>query len=117
MALFITTLCIALTSASCAKPKDGSPGLQGATGAVGPQGPSGAAAAETTVQFCPNAGPTAYPNTFPEYGLCINGNIFAVYYDGKNAWLAEIVPGYYASTSTSAPCNFTVSANCQVQEQ
>lgn len=66
----------------------------------------------STVQFCP--GYTSYPSSFPEFGLCVNSAIFAVYWDGRNAWLAETVPGYYESTSTSAPCNFTVKTNCVI---
>jgi hypothetical protein len=64
----------------------------------------------TPVQFC-SGYTTIYPSSFPEFGFLINGSIYAVYWDGKNAWLAQVVPGYYASTSTSAPCNFTVNSN------
>lgn len=72
----------------------------------------------TTVSFCSSSGNnvvTNYPVTFPEYGICIDSILYAVYWDGKSAWLAEIVPGYYASTSTSAPCNFTVLADCKLK--
>jgi len=96
----------------------GSPGLNGLPGPTGPVGPQGVpgvpGTVTTTVQFCPNAS-GAYPSSFPEYGLCINNSLYAVYWDGKNAWLAEVYPGYYASTSTSAPCDFTVLTNCEVQ--
>ena len=124
--LFLLVAIFVVLTASCAKPQNGSNGAAGASGApgqsiVGPAGPTGASGSPGTqvimVQFCSNAGPTAYPSTFPEYAECINGNLYAVYWDGRNAWLAEVVPGYYASTSTSAPCNFTVYANCQVVEQ
>jgi len=82
--------------------------------AVGPTGPQGASGASiSTLEFCPGY-VTTYPSTFPEYGICIDNNIYAVFYDGKNAWLAEIVPGDYISTSTSAPCSFTVKENCVV---
>jgi hypothetical protein len=68
------------------------------------------------VQFCTGY-TTTYPSVFPEFGFCINSQIYAVYWDGKNAWEGEIVPGYYDSTSTSAPCDFTVSAGCEVTDQ
>lgn len=98
----------------------GAPGQKGDTGDVGPtgpQGPQGVAGAPgtvvTQVQFCPGY-VTIYPSTFPEFGLCISSHLYAVYWDKKNAWLAEVVPGYYASTSTSAPCNFHVASSCEV---
>lgn len=66
-------------------------------------------------QFCKNY--TAnYPSVFPEFGLLINGSLYAVYWDGKNAWLSVIPPGYYASTSTSAPCDFTVNTNGSITD-
>lgn len=65
------------------------------------------------VQFCSNYN-TTYPTSFPEFGICLNNLLYGVYWDGHNAWLAEIVPGYYLSTSTSAPCNFHVLTNCGV---
>lgn len=67
----------------------------------------------TMVQFCSNYS-TSYPTSFPEFGLCLNNLLYGVYWDGHNAWLAQIVPGYYLSTSTSAPCNFHVLPNCGV---
>lgn len=84
---------------------NGAPGQQGQQGLPG--------TATTAVQFCPGY-TTTYPSSFPEFGFCSQGSIYAVYWDGHNAWLAEVVPGYYASTSTSAPCNFHVAANCVV---
>lgn len=68
----------------------------------------------TMVQFCSNYSGTTYPTSFPEFGLCLNNLLYGVYWDGHNSWLAEIVPGYYLSTSTSAPCNFHVLPNCGV---
>lgn len=88
-------------------------------GQVGAVGATGAPGVDTTpiemVQFC-SGYTTSYPATFPEYGACVAGMLFAVYWDGRNAWLSEVVPGYYASTSTSAPCNFTVGDNCAVSQ-
>lgn len=96
---------------------NGSPGLQGDKGDTGAPGATGQAGTSiTSVQFCPNFH-LSYPSTFPEIGFCFNGDLYAVYWDkaNLNAWLTEIPPGYYASTSTSAPCNFTVLTGCSVQ--
>lgn len=96
---------------------NGSPGIEGDKGDIGAPGATGQAGTSiTAVQFCPNAH-LVYPTSFPEIGFCFNGDLYAVYWDraNLNAWLTEIPPGYYASTSTSAPCNFTVIANCGVR--
>ena len=103
---------------------DGTNGFNGAPGEVGPQGPQGPggvngtngtsgvnATPVTIVTFCPGYTPTRYP----EIGVCINSRIYATFWDGHQAWLAEVVPGSYRSTSTGAPCNFTILANCQVR--
>lgn len=127
-----TILLIALMLSSCAKPKDGANGVSitGPTGASGAQGPAGAtglsgaagtpgvngtdATPVTMIKFCANA-TTVYPSSFPEYGFCIGGHLYATYWDGHNAWTAEVVPGHYVSTSTNAACSFTVLTNCAVQ--
>ena len=84
-------------------------------GSIGPQGNPGMDATPTTViQFCSKQDDTIYPSNFPEQGLCINHNLYGVYWDGKNAWLAEIVPGSYLSTATGLGCTFTVSKDCVV---
>jgi|SRR5581483_6447705 len=89
-------------------------GSVGQTGAQGNQGRDGTDATPVSaVQFCAGY-TTTYPSSFPEFGLCLGSDLYAVYWDGRNAWLSEVVPGYYASTSTSAPCDFTVKANCQI---
>lgn len=94
---------------------NGTDGLNGTNGTNGSNGTNGTNATPiTTVQFCPNYTGT-YPSDFPEFGICIAGNTYAVYWDGRNAWLAQVYPGAYSSTSSSAPCNFTMLANCQVQ--
>lgn len=87
---------------------DGSNGIQGQPGSPG--------TIVTSVQFCASYA-ASYPNAFPETAICLNENLYAVYWDSRNAWFALIPPGYYSSTSTSAPCRFIVTANCQVTQQ
>ena len=97
---------------------DGSKGDTGNTGEVGPQGIQGVQGTPGTsvsvVLFCSNK-TTSYPSSFPEYGLCINNRLYGVFWDNKNSWLAEIPPGTYRSTSTSAACDFQVKPNCIIQ--
>jgi len=81
-------------------------------GTQGPQGATGNANI-TTVQFCQNY---TSNSSYPEYGFCINGNLYATFWDGKNAWTALITPGYYMSTATNASCNFTVGPNCLITD-
>jgi hypothetical protein len=85
--------------------------LNGNNGENGQAGTPGTVV--TPIQFCTGY-TTTYPSSFPEFGVCINNLIYAVYWDGSNAWLAQIVPGYYASTSTNAACDFTVAENCTI---
>lgn len=68
----------------------------------------------TMVQLCTSY-TTTYPNSFPEYAFCINGSLFATYWNGSQAFTAKIVPGEYASTSPDA-CSFNVLANCIVED-
>ena len=86
-------------------------GCQNGTSALVVNGRNGSDGAPgtvvTPVQFCPGY-ITAYPTTFPEFGFTIGHSLFGVYWDQHNAWLALIPPGHFMSTSTSAPCNFTV---------
>lgn len=90
-------------------------GSPGSSGTIGPQGVPGLPGTTITgVQFCPGQGPTTYGH-FPEFGLCISGTIFGVYFDNQNAFLAQIVPGTYISTSTGLACTFTVLPNCIIQ--
>lgn len=94
----------------------GDQGIPGPQGSPGPTGEPGQDATPVTVvQLCPSYGPTQYPSSFPEQALCISGNLYGVYWDGSNAFLAEIVPGVYASTSPDG-CTLTVDANCQVTQ-
>lgn len=91
---------------------NGAPGRVGATGAQGVQGTPGTSV--TAVQFC-SAYVPSYASSFPEVGFCLNNTLYGVYWDGRNAWLSSLPPGGYYSTSTGAPCNFTIGANCTIQ--
>lgn len=89
---------------------NGTNGTDGAVGQKGDTGPAGQNATPVTmVKLCPEAG--SYPSTFPEYAFDFAGTLYATYWDGHNAWTSELYPGSYSSTSTSAPCNFTVNAD------
>lgn len=101
------------TGATGATGSTGQTGNTGQTGSVGPQGAS--ATPITVVQVCPNLGVTTYASNFPEQALCLGGSLYGVYWTGSQAFLADIVPGAYSSTSPQG-CNFTVSANCVVTE-
>ena len=90
--------------------KDGTNGKDGANGQDGKDGTS-----IEMIKFCPQE--TQYPTSFPEYGFCIEGKLYATYYDKHNAWTSEIPPGLYMSTSTNAPCNFIVHDNCKITQQ
>src|ERR1700689_3913792 len=84
-------------------------GPQGAPGQsiVGPVGPAGApglngtngidATPVTIVQFCSNVTPT-YPSVFPEYGICLGGQLYGVY-SANGGFLALLPPGEYNSNA------------------
>lgn len=92
-------------------------GIQGPQGSQGIAGQIGTPGTKIwTVQFCPNL-VGAYPSSFPESGLCVNGDIFAVFWDGHNAWQAQLYPGNYRTTETGAVCNFMVYDGCMVVPQ
>lgn len=91
----------------------GPPGERGATGATGSIGLPGTngyngtnGTVITPIRFCPGPAPT-YPTVFPEYGLRIGNNIYAVY-SIPNAFLTLVIPGRYNSTGIGSSCNFTV---------
>ena len=104
-----------ITGPAGADGADGQDGADGTNGADGQDGSDGQDASPTTVvQFCPAQGATTYGH-FPEKGLCIANKLYGVYYDGHNAFLAEIVAGNYTSTSTGLACSFTVVGGCVIQ--
>lgn len=95
-----------------ARGQPGAPGAAGANGIDGVNGTNGVNGVNghdgtlvTAVKFCPQYSSNS---GFPEYGIEFGGQLFAVYWDQHNAWLALVTPGYYASTSTGAPCTFIV---------
>jgi hypothetical protein len=97
----------------------GIPGETGPQGAIGPAGTNGINGANgsngtviTVVQFCPGVDPS-YPSTFPEVGLCINNNIYAVY-SANDGFLTLITPGLYESNAVGSSCTFTVGDNCEI---
>lgn len=128
--LFYILILFMLVSCAAQPPRDGIDGKDGVSivgpkgdtgeigpiGNTGPSGPTGApgqdASSVTPVPLC--TGQTTYPTAFAEYGLCIGGSLFGVYWDRTNAWLTILPPGNYTSTSTSVPCTLTVSPNCVV---
>lgn len=79
---------------------DGSTGAQGLPGAPG--------STITPIPFCPSL-----PGNYPEYGLLIDGSLFAVYYDSNGAHLAKLVEGSYITTDGRS-CSFSVDANNEV---
>jgi len=91
----------------------GPQGPTGPQGATGPQGPTGADGTQITpVKFCSQT--ANYPTTFPEYGLCINNSLYAVY-STNGGFLALIPNGNYKSDGVGSSCNFTVNG-CTVTD-
>ena len=130
MAIYLMSIITLLTA--CAKNgKDGNPGprglpgVEGANGTDGAQGPPGAQGPQgipgpaghdgtiiTPVKFCSEI--ASYPSTFPEYGFCINGRIYAVY-SANDGFLTIVPDGTYISRAVGSHCTFTVSG-CAVTE-
>ena len=93
----------------------GPQGIPGQVGNTGPAGPSGIDGTQIVpVQFCVNPIPQ-YPTTFPEFGLCINGQIWAVY-SANDGFLTLIPNGNYVSNGINASCSFTVTG-CVISNQ
>ncbi len=92
------------------------PNLRGATGSTGGVGPAGERGlpgpgeSVTAVRFCAES--STYPSVFGEVGLCISGQLYAVY--SSKATLVLIPPGRYQSDSIGSACSFTVLINCVV---
>lgn len=80
-----------------------------------PDGSRSSVSGETMVQFCTDYS-TLYPTSFPEFGFCNEGTLYATYWNGEQAFTAEVVPGLYESTSPQG-CTFQVYPNCVVVDQ
>lgn len=97
------------------KGDSGLDGIDGLQGQIGPQGIPGVPASPGTtvtfIKFC-NETPS-YPSAFPEFGLCVDGEIFAVY-STHGGFGVKIPPGTYSSNGVNSSCTFTVQANCVV---
>ena len=91
----------------------GPQGPKGDTGAAGPQGIPGTAASYYVVELCPeiNGKKSILP---ADYGICLNGNLYSVWTNGKETWFTELVPAYYSSKLFYASCSFTVTDHCKV---
>lgn len=92
---------------------NGNDGQDGSNGAKGENGLNGIAGKDgtivTPVKFCSNDN-----SNFPEYGLMIGTELFAVYWgttpaspNNAQAFLAKLTPGNYKSTGGNN-CNFTI---------
>lgn len=96
---------------------DGAPGEKGdkgdigATGATGAKGDKGDAGTPGTtvevVQLCGSC-VGAYPNVFPEIGLCMNGKLYGVY-SANDGFLVFLPNGAYHSKGINCECNLVIS--------
>lgn len=85
-------------------------------GSQGDQGVSGTPGTIiSTIQFCPGFTPTynGSSQVFPEYGVCIAGQLYGVYSANSGFW-ALLPPGNYSSNGINASCDFTIGADCTV---
>jgi hypothetical protein len=84
----------------------GPQGVQGLIGPAGIQGVPGTPGTVVTfVKFCTQT--PSYPNTFPEYGLCVGGVVYAVY--SANGGFGVLLPnGTYNSDGINSVCTFSV---------
>lgn len=127
MKFIILVLLVSVFATGCSKPKDGkdgvsgeagSPGLDGSDGTPGEDGTDGRDGEDgsiiTMVKFCAGDHDN-YPDSFPEYGFCIDGKLYATFSD-KGGFTALLTPGNYQSNAINSKCNFIVMPGCQVQE-
>lgn len=118
--LFTAILLILLiVFSACGKTgKEGATGVSGSKGSTGATGPTGAdgspAVNVTPIQLCSNF-TSSYPNTFPEYAICLSGTLYGVY-SANGGFLALLPPGTYTSDGIGASCTFKVDINCAVEE-
>jgi hypothetical protein len=82
---------------------NGQNGIQGIQGPMGPQGPAGINGTSVIpVKFC-----SASTAQFPEYGLKIGNDVFAVFWNNQ-AFLTKLPVGTYRTTTGNQDCNFTI---------
>ncbi len=91
-------------------------GLTGSTGPVGPQGIQGIpglnATPVTFVELCGSCTGN-YPSVFPEYGECVQGQLYGVYSANGGFW-SLLLPGNYSSDGINCSCNLHIAVNCVV---
>jgi len=92
--------------------KDGTNGKDGTAGTNGINGQNGSVV--TFVKFCPQV--TSYPSVFVEVGLCIDGELFAVY-SVNNGFGVKLETGNYSSHAIGSACSFSVQPGCVVVPQ
>jgi hypothetical protein len=96
-------VCNGLKGDAGAQGLQGIQGVQGIAGKNGTNGTNGTVI--TPIEFCKDK--PSYPNTFPEYGLLINGIMFGVYSE-NGGFLAELPAGTYSSMGINSACTFTI---------
>ncbi len=121
MKLQLGLVVLVLALGACAGPK-GDTGNTGVVGPIGDTGPTGQPCAQgpagadgniiTPIKFC--LGEAVYPTVFPEYGICINNSIYAVY-STHGGFLTLIPEGRYNSNAVGSNCDFTVLPSCVIQ--
>lgn len=93
--------------------KDGKDGAQGVKGDTGANGQNGQDAIPVRfVKFCPGSDPV-YPSIFPEYGLCVGGQVYAVY-SANGGFGVLLPPGVYGSNGIGSSCIFKIGENCEI---
>lgn len=89
--------------------------VQGPKGDEGPQGNPGVDATPVyTVPLCPGFTPT-YPNSFPEFAVCIQKELYGVY-SVNGGFLALLPPGTYNSNGINAICTVIIEEDCNVHQ-
>ena len=68
------------------------------------------------IQLCPNL-QGSYPNNFPEFAFLIQGKYYATMNINNKSFIAQLYPGTYATTTNSANCAFTVTADGHIINQ
>lgn len=87
--------------------QDGQNGINGVNGTNGQDGTQ-----VTPIKFCTES--ASYPARFPEYGLCLNDSLYAVY-SANGGFLALLPEGNYSSNAIGSACSFKVKAHCQIE--